>query len=153
MREICELFKLPFSTEAEVRRDGIDVRRFYESADYSAAVKAYPALYERFVGYLRANGIAGNIAADGSLLSRRIPEPDPRIMDELDGRDLYSEPKDALLDLLFGLGEKAVRGDTTARLGYALDGQIPGEVALDLERAVKTCGQLMFDAHLQALKS
>jgi hypothetical protein len=132
VREICELFHLPFTPEHAVRRDDLEVQRFYEAADYSAAMKVYPERRRLFLDYLRKNGIDQNVAPDGTFLSVNLPEPAPRVLDEAKGGPgIYSRPKDALLDLLFALGERV-----------AQDG-----ASLGLEQAVASCAQCMFDAH------
>lgn len=101
VREVCELYRLPCVAESEVREQGVDVRRFYEQADYSAACAAYPQLYGNYLSFLRRNGIDPQIDDEQRWLPWPKPEPAPGVVDELQAHhSLYSSSKVALINRL-----------------------------------------------------
>ncbi|MFT5781075.1 MAG: hypothetical protein ACI9EB_000435 [Pseudomonas sp.] len=101
VREVCELYRLPCVAESEVRDQGIDVRRFYEQTDYSAACAVYPQLYRNYLGFLRRNGIEPQVDDQQCWLPWTKPEPAPGVIDELHAqRSLYSNSKVALINTL-----------------------------------------------------
>lgn len=132
VREICELYHLPFTPEDEVRRKGIDVQGFYEASDYTEACRTYPRLYQNFLDYLRKNGLEPKVDSKGRLLDFRIAEPDPAVLEELNAEHtLYSDSKSELLDVMFRLGNK-----------FRTEG-----LSIEAARALGSCNQLMYDAH------
>ena len=48
VREVCEFYRLPWASEQDIRAHGVDLRRFYENADYSEACRVYPQRYRNY---------------------------------------------------------------------------------------------------------
>lgn len=59
VREMCEYFQLPFSSEMNLANSGdsINTRALYEKTDYTDAMKLYPKRLHRFIDFLHANSI------------------------------------------------------------------------------------------------
>ncbi|KAF1053175.1 MAG: dTDP-glucose 4,6-dehydratase [Stenotrophomonas maltophilia] len=114
VREVCEFYQLPWTSEQQVRSAGIDVRRFYEEADYSAACRLYPQRYRNYLDFLRRNGLQPRLDAEGRV-PMELPAPAVGVGDELRA----------------GMGFSPRRLDLTSQLlKTAAEGQVLSDVQL-----------------------
>jgi len=86
VREMCEFFKLPFSSEADLSLSGqeINIKRLYETTDYSLAAKVYPIKFHRFLEFLRTNSITPQLNEQFQISNELDYSASPGVEIELD---------------------------------------------------------------------
>ena len=100
VREVCEFYRLPWASEQDIRAHGVDLRRFYENADYSEACRVYPQRYRNYLDFLRRNGVEPRLDAEGRV-ALDLPPPAAGVTDEGNAGSTFSEQGLALVsDLL-----------------------------------------------------
>lgn len=97
LREVCEFYQLPWTTEGEVHARGIDVRRFHEESDYGDACRIYPQRYRNYLDFLRRNGIEPSLDEQGRA-PLDVPPPAPGVTDEREAGESFPDHKLALID-------------------------------------------------------
>jgi hypothetical protein len=131
VREMCEFFKLPFSSEQSFAATGFSAEALYGRTDYGELYARYPQLYCNFLRFLMANGIRPNCNAGLEIVNDVDFSPACGVEIELNPAT-DSAINRRFANEVFDIGESIVK-----------QGSVEG-----YESHVKSCGQL-WHAELQ----
>lgn len=125
VREMCEFFKLPSSSEQSLASTGFAAEDIYNRTDYSEVVNRYPKLYRNFIQFLIANQITPNCDAELQIAEAVDCSPASGVeVEQNPATDSAIHRRFA--NVLFDLGESIAR-----------QGRVEG-----YERLVQICSQL-----------
>lgn len=57
IKELCDLFKLPYIRTDEISCDEYHIQKIYEETDFSEMNKVYPVLLNNYLDFLKKNGV------------------------------------------------------------------------------------------------